>query len=55
MNSENLAGRDTALRLAIESTANASAHEIVERAQKFLDFLRPANTAATQAPKHPQT
>ncbi len=30
---------EIALRLAIESTANATATEIVERAQRFLEFL----------------
>jgi hypothetical protein len=52
------ATRDTALRRAIESTANAATNDVIERARAFLDFLRGdrlTNAVAIQEPGHPQT
>jgi hypothetical protein len=45
--------RKTALRIAVESSANASTADLVARAAEFLFFLRghpPTNTAVSQVP-----
>lgn len=50
--------REVALRLAIESSANASTADLVARAGAFLDFLsrgRLINADSPQVPEHPPT
>jgi hypothetical protein len=55
---EDIEERKTALRIAVESSANATIDELVARARAFLNFFKegvPVNTAASRAPEHRQT